>query len=308
MRPKNVFSHWHLISALALLAILIAGCSESTETIVVPSSTQPGATITPPTTAIASPAAATSPLVPAAPPASPLTTEQRQAFVLNMLTSNGGCELPCWWGITPGEATLPVLRDVFHGAFKNGFPRQDGTVLYEVNFDLPNSAGQRDYYINLEFVEQKGIIQAIEVSSQINAMTRPGNFARDWQHYSIDRVINRYGVPSRVQLQLIPPLEPQSLPAYALTLVYEENGFWIKYHGPATLSDSIIRVCPVFTEINYITMHLQSPELKQPVFRPDLDGYDRSLEEAVGMSLKAFYENFKDAGNPTCLEGAPTLP
>ena len=32
-----------------------------------------------------------------------LESAEMQSFIAEMLSTNGGCELPCWWGITPGE-------------------------------------------------------------------------------------------------------------------------------------------------------------------------------------------------------------
>ncbi len=308
MRPKNVPSQCQCATTLALLVSLVVGCSVPVETAAVPGATHSGATTTPSLTAIPSPIAVSNTLIPAFTPAPTLTAEQRKAFVLDRLTGNGGCELPCWWGIMPSEATLQTLQDQFRRPFQSGFLRQDGTVLYEANYELLNAAGQRDYYVQLGFVEQEGIIQAIEVSSQVYAMAQPGNFARDWQRYSIDQLLNQYGVPSRVQLQLVPPIEPGAPPGYALIIVYEERGFWIRYQGPATFDGTMVRACPSFAEVEYLVLRLQSSAAKTPVFRPDPDGYDRSLEEATGMSLKTFYDRFKDASAQTCLEGLPTLP
>jgi hypothetical protein len=182
-------------------------------------------------------------------------------------------------------------------------------VLYDgPYFEILNSAGQQDYHLNVEFIEQEGIIETIEVSSQVNALTQPGNFSQDWQRYSMDQVLKRYGVPARVQLQLVPAIEPGAPPGYALTIVYEDRGFWIRYQGPATSDGTLVRACPTFTEVEYIVLRLQSSTAQTPVFRPDPDGYDRSLEEATGMSLQTFYDDFTDARKPTCLESLPTLP
>lgn len=48
------------------------------------------------------------------PTASPtLTAEETLRFIEQMQRINGGCRLPCWWGITPGITTLDEARQVF---------------------------------------------------------------------------------------------------------------------------------------------------------------------------------------------------
>jgi hypothetical protein len=195
--------------------------------------------------------------------------------------------------------------------YKNGLVRQDGIRLFSgPNFEILNETGFVDYFIDLGFGERDEIIYEIGVSAEVNAATQSEQFAQAWQLYSIDHILNRYGIPSRVQLQLMPPTEPDAPPNYTLTLVYEDRGFWISYEGPATYDAerSIMRACLTFAEVYRINLRLQSSTAKTPVFSPDPEGYDRPLEEATGMNLKAFYENVKEMNKPTCLEGPPTLP
>jgi hypothetical protein len=36
-----------------------------------------------------------------------LPSQQTRAKIEELLETNGGCELPCWWGITPNETAWP---------------------------------------------------------------------------------------------------------------------------------------------------------------------------------------------------------
>ena len=42
-----------------------------------------------------------------------LTNDEEQTLVLNLLQENGGCELPCWWGFTPGETAWATAERFF---------------------------------------------------------------------------------------------------------------------------------------------------------------------------------------------------
>ena len=307
---KTFTRHQNAVGGILIL-LLIAGCAAPAGPVATPNATPSDAVIIPLPTMVPSPAPVVNTPTSIPTPFLTRTAQQERAYVLDMLKTNGGCELPCWWGITPSETTPQTLRDRF-GFRGTGFPLQDGTVLYDAYYDLGNSTGGGGYSVALGFGERDGIVHEIGVAAEANVETQPGQFAQDWQRYSIDQVLNRHGVPSHVQLQLVPPTEPGAPPSYAMTLVYEKYGFWIRYEGPATydLDKAIVQACPSLTEVTRIQLRLRSStaSTRTPLFRPDPDGFDRSLEEATGMSLQAFYENFTDASRQTCLEGAPTLP
>lgn len=279
MKPQNTPSYIQYTIALGIVILLTVGCSATIET------SQDAASNTP-----------------------SLTVDEKEISARTMLEDNGGCELPCWWGITPGGTTLQTLQEKF-GPYKTVFPLSFGTVLYDgPYFEILNSESQQDYHFNLAFTEEDGVIQLVEVRGQAYTHTPYGLFAQDWQRYSIDQILARYGVPSHVKVSFSPPSEPGAPPGYTMTIAYEDSGFWIRYHGSATYDGTLVRVCPAFTAVNYIVFHLQSREFKTTVFWPDLGGYERTLEEATGMSLNTFYDDFKDASDQSCLESPPTLP
>ena len=42
-----------------------------------------------------------------------LEPDEMQAYVREMLQTNGGCELPCWWGIIPGKTSWKEMQAAF---------------------------------------------------------------------------------------------------------------------------------------------------------------------------------------------------
>ncbi|MFN8597114.1 MAG: hypothetical protein U0559_13145 [Anaerolineae bacterium] len=241
-----------------------------------------------------------------------MTSEQQRAYVENMLATNGGCELPCWWGIVPGSNTVDTLRKI--KAYGEPFPRRDGTVLHGAgDFDILTSRGKSDYSVRIEVFDFEGKIVSIGVNGAIRSVDSRVGFVNAWKHYSIDQVLNQYGTPSVVRIQLSPRSEPGASLGYALTLVYEKLGLLISYRGEGIDGSKadFIQACPLLTNVDSIDLKLQLPTTPTlfPLLRPtDPIGYDRSLEEATGMSLKDFYNKFKNPTNQDCLEGEPTLP
>ena len=41
-----------------------------------------------------------------------LSSEQQMTQVSDLLTNNGGCKLPCWWGIMPGETSWANAENI----------------------------------------------------------------------------------------------------------------------------------------------------------------------------------------------------
>ena len=86
-------------------------------------------------------------------PVSTLGAKQQAQFVADMLKTNGGCELPCWWGITPGQTAWQVLRNRF-------------TAYGSSVFDVPSTTTV-DYHISHAFVQKNGVVESIQVTGEI---------------------------------------------------------------------------------------------------------------------------------------------
>lgn len=314
--------HWVMLVASVL--VYLAGCSTippspgrtplpaihtpSLRPISSPSPEPPTRTSPTPSPVLAThtpyPPPPTSTLAPALPP------DQERAFVVGMLETNGGCELPCWWGITPGETDWQTVRSLFASLGKrtNDIPYSDGTIGHgSRNFEVshPEHLDHLEYYVAHTFVERDGRVQSVEVKCEVFRDATSEQFARDWHRYSLDQVLTRYGLPSQVMLELWPnPPEPYY--PYRLFVFYEHLGILIEYEGPAIPGEPF-RICPVFEQVNYLRLWLQSPERGIPLLQlANLDPLEQAqmlpLEEATGMDIQTFYETFRQAGTTACLE------
>jgi len=248
---------------------------------------------------------------PAPPPITPRptrTAEEEQAFVREMLETNGGCELPCWWGITPGKTTWQEVRERLGFYYDGGISRPSGmryheTAYGDVLYPPPPPYG---YSIYIGFTERDGIVQSIEVFADALHTKFPQRFAQDWHRYSLDQVLTRYGEPSQVMLELWPN-PPAPPPYYQLFVFYEHRGILIAYDGLAVVNETA-QVCPGrLEEVLSIEMWLQSPDRGIPLLQmADLDPAEQAqmlpLEEATGMDVQTFYETFRQAGTGACLE------
>lgn len=120
MKPRK------LVTTTVLALALVSACSSST-----PEPTQTLAptltpTIPPTNTPTATPTFTRRPFIystftpaPTLPPTPTLTPwptyppDEALAKVLELFETNAGCQLPCWWGIIPGETPWDVAQNFY---------------------------------------------------------------------------------------------------------------------------------------------------------------------------------------------------
>src|SRR5690606_11031148 len=96
----------------------------------------------------------------------------------NLLTQNAGCELPCWWGIVPGETRIETIPTQF-------VPQ--GFIWREEWLEL--SSQQAGSSIFIWFEAKNNIVQTIHISGGLGAE----NSVDNWGRYGLDQVLTRYG-------------------------------------------------------------------------------------------------------------------
>jgi hypothetical protein len=236
-------------------------------------------------------------------PTATLVNEQKAKNLTTLLETNSGCELPCWWGINPGEATFETVRSSFE---PQGFWVEDNWL-----------GGGTSHAITIEFELESGVVQSMRISDSYAKGIQDANaFIRDWERYSLDKVLSRYGLPTRVQVYYPFRPDPGSEPAYHLFIFYEELGIEIDYLGNATDVDGEkSRACPQLDEVFTINLFLyQSGEISnilETVIPSDsisfIAGpetvYDLiSWEQATDTTLESFYETFSQPDSEACFE------
>ncbi|MBN1976040.1 MAG: hypothetical protein JW918_01455 [Anaerolineae bacterium] len=233
-------------------------------------------------------------------PVPTMTADEEYGFFLEMLQNNGGCQLPCWWGFTPGATSWQATRDFFTSLGKE--TRGGGDIQnYTVVFDMPGHYQSYQSYIG----DEDGILKMIEISAapavgeDWSFTYDHPQFAEDWKAYMLPHMLEVYGPPSQVLLGMGSgaPWSP-----FDLLLFYPEKGFLMQYSGEAEEREGETwLVCPHLVEL---TLYLWSPERIMSL--EDIPGFTvwgpHSLEEATGMSIEQFYETFVQPDTETCLE------
>ena len=246
-----------LVLCAGVLALLSSGCVFRVPSSPTPIETAPLATASrelPPSTLTPLPTATPSPTPPRptltptrtptpSPTLTPLPTlaaQERETRIRELLKTNGDCELPCWWGITPGRTTWAATRQFIMQmrGRTSDTPYHDGSIGHGVGgFDT------NDIYTRVGILEREGVVDSVEVDVEghYNQLV----FQEDWEYYSLARILAIYGEPSRVWIQLAAgPVMPGSTMGYGVWLFYDHLGFLVRYGGSGVVVQPIYHVYP----------------------------------------------------------------
>ena len=288
MQSRSPISQ-HIPVILASLLLLTA-CSPSTI-----SAASPTAPITPTATP-----AATSLASPSIPPTSTLTPiptlppEQAQALILDLLQNNGGCRLPCFWGITPGETTLrdayaflSSLSSYIHATFE-GAGNEGLIVRYPVPKEISTSES-----MSLILDATGGIVENIWADATI----------------SLSKLLTDYGKPAEVRIVVSTYMSPPY--DVNMGIYYPEQHILAIYHdGYSKLSPSgnIIACFDENDEWDFNNIRLISWSPGISLAWEDFDLFSGwptpqpNFEDAIGMGLETFYQTYKDPNKKPCFE------
>jgi len=279
----------HARILLVALGLLLAACQAgmSTES---PTSTpeiRPSATI-PPT---ALPTETETPLPTVVP-------EEAQKRIAELMKTNGGCLLPCWWGVTPGKTSMETVNKTLARFVSDVSPFPDERHLegYAITFGDPETPA-REYRIL--FYTAGEIVEKIDT------------FSFD----PLAHLLEQYGIPEEVWLHSGGYSMGFQPPSFSLALLYPEQGVMIYYQerSGGYLSEGgtdYVQICP--NDIRnagnpglylWPTGHrLSFAEILPDIYpKPELVRYE-PLEDVSNMDEESFYDAFTNPESSACLK------
>jgi hypothetical protein len=217
-----------------------------------------------------------------------LPPDQAQAMVFDLLMNNAGCELPCYWGITPGKTSSQEAHN-FLASIAEGLEQRvmvqtanDGSEQSVTVIVIRNTIRGYDTPISSVY---RVINDVIETIVAFEAGTELG--------YQLHQVLGRYGVPDEVLL-LLSDVSPAGTPWFSMWIIYEERGTTLYYSGAAHLKGDALQVCP--SGIGPIISLIKPGSLTlQQMKREINDGrLYPSINDLPGKNIEMFYETLKE--------------
>ncbi|MCB0014239.1 MAG: hypothetical protein KDE34_20140 [Anaerolineales bacterium] len=232
-----------------------------------------------------------------------LSEDEATQLLIELLQTNGGCRLPCWWGIVLGSTAISEIESVFVPLGFDWFPGFD---------ELHDTTA---YKASLYLHAKESIVWTIEVRGGAGEETYDKNEA--WRPYALPNLLSEYGIPSEVYVYYPFRFDPGGLASYRLFLYYPEQGIEIDYLGIADLlpdRNGWAEACPDILQTDQVNLLLFQPgtvpeyrELTLPAIsipvpeQPEgTDPYDLiSWEQATESTLDAFYQHFTESEEGT---------
>jgi hypothetical protein len=220
------------------------------------------------------------------------TNSQRKLY--DLFANNGGCELPCFLGITPATTSWQDAKVLFEEFARNAPLTPNPFAVSSIHTEYIANV-----FTNSE-VTLRGHIQTnVDVNDLVQQMvfqveiTRDGRTESRDKHlvwFSIRGIFNRYGQPDSIFLY-----STESDLGYSIYIVYEKLKLAVAYTGESTLNEDDSRtLCPNVGDgnISYMKIAVASPA--DPVNIKTLIGYPfwegiAVFEDVSGMSENDFY-------------------
>ncbi len=303
--------HHLYIVILTILLIPLAGCSTyAVSTTASPSAIPPTYTPTPsPEPPINTPLPTQTPVPPTPTLAPTLTADKEQKLVLDLLQNNAGCQLPCWWGFTPGKTSWQAAQAFFASLGKKPAGYGNPYITYDIELNILNHHVRLDQMYSVLSDTIDMIWVGTGTIRNNKAIFGDPLFAQDWRRYMIPQLLAAEGQPKEVLIRTFRGAPGGGWVPFHLLLFYPQQGILVDYQGPNESKGDHLQWCPQKTNI---ALWLWPPEHQwalEDVARTNFGGFTieevlnyRSLQEATGMSVEKFYDTFKNSSSGTCLE------
>lgn len=249
-------------------------------------------------------------------PISTLSEAEARLLLSDLLKDNNNCQLPCWWGIVPGESAPTDL----HNALIPISSITDTSLLFANSGSVDILYPQNDWLINIvlsfEADDSNNLVYIIIIRTQAfpvnrNVISKDRYSAVEYRDtlraYTLANILSDYGPPSQILARADLYNSSQLPDTFELTLLYPEIGLFIRYNTLAEKNNDRIRSCPSSA---FIELWLLSPDNKES-YQTILSSkdatwegnfpYSKPLEDVASITLDEFYQTFKKPSD-NCLE------
>lgn len=263
-----------------------------------PKPTQHLATPTPRPSDTSTPKSTATSLPPSLTPLPVLPSEQANSLVWELLVNNAGCELPCYWGITPGETAWQNANQFF-ASFTDRIDQgptktyeKNGANYSETGYEVKKTIPDYSDPVSSSYMVKNGIVEKIYVFPIATEL-----------RYQLHQVLLKFGIPDEVLAYLLEDT-PSGKSWFQFFLFYKDRGITAVYEGQAHHDGNVLQVCPEAIGPKLILI----PPRSKDVYGMERDAYDApfripSLNDLPGKSIESFYETMKVSG--ACLRFDP---
>jgi hypothetical protein len=245
-----------------------------------------------------------------------LSAQQANAKIKELLETNGGCELPCWWGIVPNKTAWP---EALHYVSPYIFQLEHGSpqIYYE--------NGNKHTYTSFEFFyDVPGVAEParVELGVKDDTVDRMTMYPPGTEYkYQLHQLLALLGPPKQILISAQSSSPISQLPPTVLVLDYGDIGVWGAYGYIPTQVGGNLVICPQ-SSLGKVSIY-DNIGGRLELFDPDLDnpgalsiqeyadmvgGFTaKKLEDVTNMNIETFYNTFVGPKPSECLETPANL-
>lgn len=240
-----------------------------------------------------------------------LSVQEANAEVKELLETNSGCELPCWWGITPNKTAWP---EALHFLSPYSFQLGQGST------DISTENGEKHTYTNFQFYfnilgESQPARIIVDVKDNIVFWITIYPPATEYK-YQLHQLMALLGPPEQILISAQASSPIPELPPAVLVLDYGDVGVWASYGYIPTHTGEDLVICPkpstgkvsIYDNVGG-RLELFDPGLDNPralsiqEYADMVGGFSaKKLEDVTNMTVESFYSTFIAPEPKTCLE------
>ncbi|MGB8984152.1 MAG: hypothetical protein WCC12_19960 [Anaerolineales bacterium] len=220
----------------------------------------------------------------------------------HMIATNGGCKLPCWWGITPGETSWENALILLS--------RFSPTVTSSGPFDLTRDANTRHtlmaYSVSYKIPDSRiGRGASIDVLDDVVSIVYVGSESTG-EIFTIPHLLSEYGEPANIFIKTYSDTPTGILPFY-IVLFYPDYQFTAIFEFEGNKAGETISVCYSLTTPRLYawsrdeSKYVNNYRLNDWVLGSNNTGL-KGIEEASSLNTGTFYQRFINATSNTCFE------
>jgi hypothetical protein len=236
-------------------------------------------------------------------------TEVIRAFYMN----NGGCELPCLWGIVPGQTRIETIEGnfsqiaTFHDITRSVDHFQTVAFTVLAPNDLVGAYDDEQWSISLRLENDVvvGLLSSITV-------------IEDFSNPSLAKFLSYFGQPEEIRISVIESQLVDENPDYEIALYYPSKGVFIRWRGGAytvlskTEKGITLTACPQYLPIESDTLkgfyppffYLFSPDGTVPfdeiIYKHLSEDPSASYQPLSTADVKKFYTMYSQSNTQEC--------
>jgi hypothetical protein len=304
-------------ATISVIVLISLGCSnkvsvDTTTTLAIEQTTFPTTTTT--STATSSPTSTITPTSTSTPIPSIITPTSLPTIspskidqaISELVHTNGGCSLPCFWGITPGKTSWLEANQIL-----NKYNAEISLVATD-EVKIENDYRMVDYYDVILYSSEfpDGKYADFNVIDKYHLYTISSYHSSNDPIFLLSSILLNNGKPDLVFIQTYANVPSFDYP-FNVILFYSGQNFAAGYRLSAKKQGNNIVWCPYSTPPNLwiwsddISKYVEPEDIMRRMVG-DITPRFKPIEEVTKYSVESFYQEFRYPSRDVCIETSTT--